>query len=77
MLRVADFVKCVNQCALLVGFECDVKINGGASRWVAQKLPFDRNGIPGVFDPYVVVIPRYDGRREVGEGHSDKEGENR
>ena len=30
-------------------------------------LPTDWNGMPGVLDLH--VVPRYDGRHEVGEGH--------
>ena len=74
MLRVADLTKGV---ALLVGFERNVEIDGGASGWVAQKPPVDRNGMPGVLDQQVAVIPRYDGRREAGKGHNGEKGENR
>jgi hypothetical protein len=40
---------------------------------VAQTLPVDWNGMLGMFD--TDVIPRYEGRREVGEGHGGEGGE--
>jgi hypothetical protein len=66
MSRVADLVEGIGQGTLPVGLECDVDVDSGTSRWVAQTLPVDWSGIPGVLDPH--VIPRYDGSREVGEG---------
>jgi hypothetical protein len=66
MARVADLIEGINQGALLVRLECDVEIDRGSRGWVAQTLPVDRNGMPGVLD--LNVIPRYEGRREVGEG---------
>jgi hypothetical protein len=75
MPRVADLVEGVNQYALLFGLECDIEVNGGTGGCVAQSLPVDWNGMPGVLDLH--VIPRFDGRREVSEEHGSEEGEGR
>ena len=75
MIRVADLEEGVNQCALPLGLEGDVKVDPGAGRWVAQSLPVDRNGMPGVL--YHHIIPNFEGRREVGEEHDSGEGEQR
>jgi hypothetical protein len=73
--RVADLGDGVNQGALLFGLECNIEVNGGSGRWLAQTLPVNWNGIPGVLDPH--VIPRFKGRREVGKYHGGKEEEHR
>jgi hypothetical protein len=71
MARVADLGDSVNQDALPFGPECNVKLNPGTSGWVAQRLPVDWNGMPGVLDLH--VIPRFEGPREIGEEHGDQE----
>jgi len=58
-----------------VGLECNVEVDGGAGGRVAQILPVGWSGIPGMFR--TDVIPRYEGCREVGEGHGGEEGERR
>jgi hypothetical protein len=71
MPRVADLGNGINQGVLLFGPECDMKVDPGASGWVTQSLPVDRNGMPGVLDLH--VIPRFKGCREVGEEHGGEE----
>ena len=74
---VANLGDGVNQGDLPFGLDCNVEIDLGAGRWVAQTLPADRNGIPGVLDLH--VMPKFEGRREVSEEHVDggEEGERR
>jgi hypothetical protein len=73
MPRVADLGDGVNQGTLPFGPECNVEVDPGAGGWVAQTLPVDWNGMPGVLDLH--VIPRFEGRREVGEEHGGEEEE--
>ena len=54
MPGVADLGEGVNQGALSFGLECNVEPDRGASGWVAQRLPVDWNGIPGVLDQHVI-----------------------
>ena len=70
--RVGDGI---NQGTLPFRPECNVKVDPGASRWVAQTLSVDWNGIPGVLDLH--VIPRFEGHREVGEEQGSEEEEHR
>ncbi len=72
---VADLVEGVNQGTLQVGLECNVEVDGGAGGRVAQTLPVRWNSIPAVLDAH--IIPRYEGRREVGKGRGSEEGERR
>ena len=65
LARLADLIEGIDQGTLLVGLECNIEINCGVRGWVAQTLPVDRNGMPGVLDLH--VISRYEGRQEVGE----------
>ena len=67
MPRVADLGDSVDQSALPFGPECNVQGDSGAGGWVAQTLPVDWDGIPGLLDLH--VIPRFEGRREAGEEH--------
>ena len=57
MLGVADFGQGINQGTLPFGLECNVESDQGAGRWVALTLPVDWEGVPGVFDFY--VMPRF------------------
>ena len=75
MLRVSDLGDGVNQGGLSVRLEYDVEINSSASGWVAQSLPVDWNGMPGMLDLH--VLPRYNGRHEVGGGHCGEEVEHK
>jgi hypothetical protein len=56
MPRVADLGNGVNQGTLPFGPECNVEVDCRAGRWMAQTLPVDWSGMPGVLDPN--VIPR-------------------
>ena len=73
MPGVADLVERVSQCALLAGLECNVEVDRGPGGRMAHTLPAGWSSIPGVFHTH--VIPRYEGHREVGEGHSGEEGD--
>ena len=75
MARVADLVKCVNQGILAIGFKCKVEFDLGSSGCVSLTLPVRWNVIPRVHDP--LLIPMYGGYRDVGEKHSDYEGQRR
>ena len=75
MLRVTDLGDGVNQGILPVRLEYNMEVDSGSSGWVAQSLPVDWNGMPGVLDLH--VVPRYDSRREVGEGYRSEEEEHR
>jgi hypothetical protein len=75
MPRVADLGDGVNKGVLPFGPECNVQVDPATGGWVAQTLPVDWNGIPGVLDLY--VIPRFEGCREVGEEHGGEEEEHR
>ena len=75
MVRVADLRDGVNQGTLSIRLEYNVEVHSGASGWVAQTLPVDWNVMPGV--PDLHVVPRYDERRDVGEGHRGEEEEHR
>ena len=56
MPGTADLVKCINHGILVLSLKCNVKINGGVSRWVTQVLPVHRDRIPVVL--HMDVIPR-------------------
>ena len=73
MIRIADLIKGVNQGTLPLRLP-NVEVNCSAGGWT-QTLPVDWNGIPSMLDQH--VIPRYEGRRELGEGHGGEEGERR
>ena len=75
MLGITDFGDCLNQGTLPVRLEYNMEIDSGAIGWVAQSFPVDRNVMPGVLDLH--VIPRYDGRRDLGEGHRGEEEEHK
>ena len=75
MLRVTDLGEGVNQGGLPFRLEYNMEVNSGASGWVAQSLPVDWNGIPGMLDLH--VVPRYDGRHEVGKGLCSEEVEHK
>ena len=62
----ADLVESISQGALPVRFEGNVEVESSANGWVAQTLPVDWNGLPGVHNPH--VIPRFDWCCEAGEG---------
>ena len=67
MRGVADFVKGINQCTLLVGLKCNVEFDDRPSGCVAQALPVGRDGIPSVLDLQVHLIPMHRGHRESSE----------
>ena len=71
MLRVTDLGDCLNQGTLPARLEYNIEIDSGARGWVAQSLPVDWNIMPRVLDLH--VIPRYDDRRDVGEGKCGEE----
>ena len=73
MIRVADLGDGVNQGSLLVRLEYNVEVDSRASGWVTQSLPVDWDVMPGVLDLH--IIPRYDGRRGIGEGNCSEEQE--
>ena len=67
MFRVTYLGDSVEQGTLPVRLEYNMEVGSGASGWVAQSLPVEWNVVPGVH--YLHVVPRCDGRCEVGEGH--------
>ena len=71
MPRVADLGDGVNQGTLPFGTGCNMKIDPGAGGRVAQALPVDWNGMPGVLDLH--LIPRFEGHHEVGEEQGGEE----
>ena len=75
MLGITDLGDGVSQGILPARLEYNMEVDSGASGWVAQILPVYWNGTLGVLDLH--VVPRYDGRREVGEGHCGEEEEHK
>ena len=76
MLRVTYLGDGITQGILLVRLEYNMKVDSRASGCVAQSLPVDWNGMPGMVDLH--LAPRCDGRRDGGEGpegHCDEEKE--
>ena len=54
MPGVANLGDGVNQGALPFGHECNVERDRGAGGWVAQTLPVDWKGVPGVLGLHVI-----------------------
>ena len=75
MIRVADLGDGLSQGTLSFWLEYNVEVDSVVSRWVAQSLPVGWNVMPGVL--YLHVLPRHDGRREIGEGHCGDEEEHK
>ena len=75
MPRVANLEDGISQGTFSVGQEYNLEVDSRASGWVAQSLPVEWNVIPGVLDLH--VAPRYDGRRDVGEGYCSEEEEHK
>ena len=71
MLRIADLGDSVYQSTFLFRLEYNMEVDSGASGWVAQSLPVDWGGMPGMLD--LQVVPRYNGRRKIGEGYGAEE----
>ena len=67
MLRIANLGDSIYQSTFLFRLEHNMEVDSGASGWVAQSLPVDWDGMPGMLDLH--VVPRYNGRREIGEGY--------
>ena len=55
--------------------EHNMEVDSGSSRWVAKSLPVDWNGKPGMLNLH--IVPRYDGRRDIGEGYCGQEEEDK
>ena len=72
-MGVTDRGDGVSQSTLPARLEYNIKVDSGASGWVTQSLPVICNVIPCVLDLH--VVPRYDGCRDVGDGHCGEEEE--
>ena len=63
MIRVADFVKGVNQSVLAVGFECNTEVYRGSLGRVSLAFPVLWDGVPCMLDLHVIPS-RSEGRRK-------------